>query len=273
MGIGRKTRVVQDLAGVGGMGFEQLEALYEQGKLTEGTAKLFEQLRKLKEEGANVAQTLEDLAREANELWTGTTADSITDSIVQGFKNGYRTAEDFADNFEDMMKGAMLNSFKYQVVEKQIEAFYKNFAAASADGGLNEERIAELRAQYAAMIAAMGQEFDDLAAITGIGFDEVSPNSLQGAYKAASQESIDLLAGQTGGMRLAQLETNQILKNGYAQMLEQSSHSIRLQIQIEQNTRRTANNTEVLPMLHDTLKRVESALKENKNALNSVGIR
>lgn len=273
LGIGRKTRVVQDLAGVGGMGFEQLEALYEQGKLTEGTAKLFEQLRKLKEEGANVAQTLEDLAREANELWTGTTADSITDSIVQGFKNGYRTAEDFADNFEDMMKGAMLNSFKYQVVEKQIEAFYKNFAAASADGGLNEERIAELRAQYAAMIAAMGQEFDDLAAITGIGFDEVSPNSLQGAYKAASQESIDLLAGQTGGMRLAQLETNQILKNGYAQMLEQSSHSIRLQIQIEENTRRTANNTEVLPMLHDTLKRVESALKENKNALNSVGIR
>lgn len=273
LGIGRKTRVVQDLAGVGGMGFDQLEALYEQGKLTEGTAKLFEQLRKLKEEGANVAQTLEDLAREARELWTGTTADSITDAIVDGFRNGYRTAEDFADNFEDMMKNAMLNSFKYKVVEKQIEAFYNNFAAAADEGGLNEEKIAQLREQYAAMIAAMGEEFNNLASITGLGFEEFSANSLQGAYKAASQESIDLLAGQTGGMRLAQLETNQILRNGYAQQLEHASHSIRLQIQIEENTRRTANNTEVLPLLHDTLKRVESVLKENKNALGSIGIK
>lgn len=171
------------------------------------------------------------------------------------------------------MKNAMLNSFKYKVVEKQIEAFYNNFAAAADEGGLNEEKIAQLREQYAAMIAAMGEEFNNLSSITGLSFEEFSANSLQGAYKAASQESIDLLAGQTGGMRLAQLETNQILRNGYAQQLEHASHSIRLQIQIEENTRRTANNTEVLPLLHDTLKRVESVLKENKNALGSIGIK
>lgn len=107
-------------------------------------------------------------------------------------------------------------------------------------------------------IASEASQYLDLINQTGlnIGGTLGSANSLQGAYKAASRESIDLLAGQTGGMRVAQLETNQILKAGAAQQMAQTSKMLEVQIDIEKNTRRTAENTEELYDINEGIKKL-----------------
>ncbi len=57
----RKAKIWNDYDSLAGKTYEEMESLYTQGKLTESAQTLFEQLRKLKEEGADVADLIDDL--------------------------------------------------------------------------------------------------------------------------------------------------------------------------------------------------------------------
>ncbi|MFJ1426965.1 hypothetical protein ACILFS_11725 [Capnocytophaga canimorsus] len=99
---------------------------------------------------------------------------------------------------------------------------------------------------------------------------EASPNSLKGAVRGITEQQADLLAGQFGGLRLAQLETNKINKQGFAETMAQTSKMIGIQLEIQYNTRRTADNTD---SMKDSLKNIEIAVKSNKNDLKGNGIK
>ncbi|MGB4774085.1 MAG: hypothetical protein WBP45_02840, partial [Daejeonella sp.] len=78
----RKAKTTQNLQGLAGMSYDQIEQLYTQSKLTEGAKALFEQLKKLKDEGVDVANALKEAAKQADELATGTNVDSLSDMII-----------------------------------------------------------------------------------------------------------------------------------------------------------------------------------------------
>ncbi len=243
LGIGRKTGVRDITAGLNGKTYEELERLFTEGKLTEGTKALFEQLQKLKLEGEDVKQALADLAQESNELFTGTTADSITDSIVEGFKNGYRTAEDFAANFEELMQNAMLNTFKFKVVQEQIDEFYKSFAdRAKSDEQLTQAEIEALRAEYNKIITDSAAKFEDLQKITG--FETTTTTPEQSGLKASiKREMTEATASELTGIYRASYElTKQIGMTG-TQLLSVASQHLNVAIKTLEKTEEIAVNT------------------------------
>ncbi len=234
LGLARKTRAVNQYGSLLGMTYEQIEKLYESGKLDGKAKDLFEQLKKVHEGGADIDKQLKELQKQASEIWTGTTADSILDSITQGFADGLKTAGDFADNFEDMMRQAMINSLKYKYLEPFINDFYKQFAEfAQSDEVLTQAEIEELKRSYNSMIADVGKQFDQLQQVTGISVASAgNTNSLTGAIKGMTEQTAEIIGGNIGGLRMTAID-----------QLNVATRSLQVHQQIEMNTRNTAGST------------------------------
>ncbi|MCD7914051.1 MAG: hypothetical protein LUG96_01500 [Tannerellaceae bacterium] len=202
----RKARVEDQYESLRGKSYEDMELLYMQGKMEGSARELFERLKQLREEGDNINEMLEQLQEQADQAWTGTTASAITDSIAQGFLDGNRSVEDFAGNFEEMMKKAMIRSIQMKHLEGPLNQWYADFAAKAENGRLTRSGIEELRTEYEKIIHNTLGALEDMERITGLSLQKIdessSSNSLSGAYAKASQESIDLLAGQTGALRV-----------------------------------------------------------------------
>lgn len=234
LGIGRKTKVVQDLAGLSSADYDNLLKLFTEGKLDAATAKMFEGLKKVHDEIDSINQAEADGIQQAAERATATTASSIADSIAQGFADGKRSVADFADNFEDIMRQSILNSFKYKALQVPIEQFYADFAAASeSDNSLTESEINNLRAKLNAIITNAGLQFDELSKLAnmdlanGVG---AQGNSLKGAIKGITEQQAELLAGQFGGLRITALD-----------QLRTAQNALQILAKIENNTSRIAN--------------------------------
>lgn len=209
LGINKKTRAVDVLASLSGMTYDQIEKLYMSGQLTDKAKALFEQLQKLNQEGADIDQQLIDLQKQAQEIYTGTTSDSILDGIIDGFKNGLRGAADFADSFQELMQNAVLNALKYQTLQPAIEDFYKQFADASQSGDvLTQDEIAKLQAFYNNLIADANKQFENLQSITGVNLSSstASGSSLSGAIKGMTEQQAEVLAGNLGGLRVTAIQ-------------------------------------------------------------------
>jgi hypothetical protein len=217
LGIGRKTKVVQDYESLNGKTFDELQSLFLSGQLDAKAKDLFQQLEKIKQEGVDIDAAIEQNKLAAQQIFTGTTSDSILDNIVQGFADGKRATADFADNFESLMKQSVLNALKFQALEKPLKKFYEDFAAAAeSDGILTAAEIAQLQAAYNTTITAAGKQFDELKKITNLNFSNNASgngNSLQGAIKGITQQQADLLAGQFGGLRLTAFEQLTVAKS------------------------------------------------------------
>ncbi len=247
LGIAKKTKVVQDLAGLSGADYDTLEKLYTEGKLTDSTKAWFEQLQTVKQEMDGIGVSASDVLNQLNQDATGTTAMDIANAIVDGFKQGKRTAADFADNFQQLMQNAALSVFENDYLTSKINDFYAQFAAASAaPGGLTPDKIAELKQKYSDIITNAGQQVTQLEKVVGpINSGSTgSPNSLTGAIKGMTEDQANLLAGQFGGLRITQLETNQILSTNMALQLAEMRNSTLLQRQLVANSGRTADAVE-----------------------------
>jgi len=237
--------------------WDELKKLNTQGLLTGETKKIFDQLLELEQKGVDIDAQLKDLQKQADEVFTGTTSNAILDSIVNGFKEGKRSAEDFAGTFEDLMRDAMLNSLKYQYLEAPLQEWYKEFAAKASDGVVDSAEKAILSQSFNDIIAKGGEAAKLLESVTGISpgtSKSKNKNSLSGAYAQASQESIDLLSGQTMAFKIAQLETN-------GHLVQMKDYAFRGLDYAE----RTANNTA------NTVARLDTIIsKMNNNANNAL---
>ena len=162
----RKAKVDKTYTSLAGKSFEELSSLLAQGKLEADAKALVERLIELEQKGYDASLALDELAKERDIVFTGTTADAIAGGIINGFKAGKKTAADFADDFGGLMEDALLSSFKSQYLDGAIEEFYKEFAKLSADG-LSDAEIEALRARYAEVIASGSGLADAIKKIRG----------------------------------------------------------------------------------------------------------
>ncbi|RPE05557.1 hypothetical protein EGT74_24550 [Chitinophaga lutea] len=214
LGLWRKKESVDQYSSLLGMTVSDIEKLYASGQLDGRAKALFEQLQRLQSEGQNIQQMLADLEQQTKEVFTGTTAESITDSIVDGFANGKFAAQDFAGDFEDLMRQAALNALKFQYLEEPLQAFYEEFAkAAESDNVLTQSEMKTLQDKYNAIIKAAGLQFKQIEDITGIDLSNGSKddNSLKGAIRGITEQQAELLAGQFGGLRLTNMQQLEIM--------------------------------------------------------------
>lgn len=250
---------------------EELQQLVESGVLDDATASLAQQLisnTKLYKE------TLNALKAET----TGTTFNEIADSIVSMFENGTTAAEDFGKNFEEIMKKSVLNSFKRNYLANALQGFYDEFAEFSGSNGqLTESEISKLREMYDGIMKNASDKFKDLEKVAGVSFaDSTSNSDMQGnRLTTASQESVNVLNGQLGGMRLAQLQTNNILTGigkSIGDLFLLARDNFNTMLQIEANTKRTANNTDRLENIEGQLVAMNRKMDARSNAQTAAGL-
>lgn len=257
----RKAKTWKEYDSLAGKSYEEIESLYTQDKL-EGSAKtLFERLRQLKEEGANVTEMMDQLNEEMKESWTGTTTSAITDSIVQGFLDGKRSAADFADTFEDLMKTAMMQSVKMKYLEGPLDEWYKQFAEAS-ESGLTEEKIAELRRQYEQIVENAAREAENMEAITGLGTTEMEAARTATAQGIASmsQETATELNGNFYALQYLTSNIDRNVTNIQSVLYQASDHWLR----IEENTRYCRKL--------ETIERDMASVRKDMQDINNKGI-
>lgn len=218
----RKAKTWNDYDSLAGKTYEDMESLYTKGKLTESAQTLFEQLRKLKEEGADVADLIDDLNEEMKEAFTGTTVDSITDSIIRGFAEGKRSAKDFADDFQKMLNDAVLQGVKMKALEEPLRRWYESFAEASQNG-LNADTIASLREQYNKIIEDAAKQLEDMERVTGTTIGNIADTGRTATAQGVasmSQDSANELNGNFYALLIYADKTCQGVTNINTMMVE-----------------------------------------------------
>lgn len=192
----RKAKTWNEYSSLAGKSYEDIEKLYTEGKLEEKVARLFEQLRALREEGFDIDQMLDDQEESMREVLTGTTTDSIADSIIQGFAGGKRSAKDFADDFQEMLNNAVLQGIKMRALEEPLRKWYESFAEASG-AGLTESDIADLKAQYDKIVENAAKQLEDMERVTGNKIDStLTQQARAGAFTTMTQDTASELNGR-----------------------------------------------------------------------------
>jgi len=192
----RKAKTWNEYSSLAGKSYEDIEKLYTEGRLEEKVARLFEQIRALREEGVDIDQMLDDQEEWMRGGLTGTTTDSIADSIIQGFAGGKRSAKDFADDFQEMLNNAVLQGIKMRALEEPLRKWYESFAEASG-AGLTESDIADLKAQYDKIVENAAKQLEDMERVTGNKIDStLTQQARAGAFTTMTQDTASELNGR-----------------------------------------------------------------------------
>jgi tape measure domain-containing protein len=276
----RKAQTKTTYGTLAGKSFEEIEKLYNEGRLTEGATAIYKQLEKLKNEGKDVAETLAQIAEQTQEIFTGTTADSITNSLFEMFKNGQVGAQELADFFKQTMDDAALSIFKNKILASAMDNFYKEFAEkAQSDEIITEQEREDLRLIFETLTKDAAKQFDDLKKITGsdLGGSQAQSksNTMAGAITSIRAEQADLLAARMGGIQLSNLEMLSIQRQQLdinRQCYQIAINSLNTYLAIERNTLRTADNTERLKGIETALVSMEKKISSNANAAAAAGI-
>lgn len=176
-----------------------------------------------REQYAEAGRQIEDLIKEITESITQTSAtelaDELANALVEAFEGGENAAKAFGEVANDVIKNAVVNALKLQFLEQPLQKAIKQL---QKDMGFDEEGNGSFnglteteQAHFKQAIQAAGANFAaamDMYKDLFEQLDEDDPSTLSGAIKGASQESIDLLAGQTNAVRVNQVTSLQLLR-------------------------------------------------------------
>lgn len=176
-----------------------------------------EAIAALEAEHEELARQIEEIYNDIAKSITGTTAkdlaNDLQNALIEAFQAGEDAAESFGKVVDDVIGNAVANALKLQLLEKPLQAAidqllldmgFDKEGNGTFDGLTEKERekfredVENAAANYEAAMQVYKDLFDD--------FVENEPTSLSGAIKGASQESIDLLAGQTNAVRVNQVK-------------------------------------------------------------------
>nr|WP_067054070.1 hypothetical protein [Mucilaginibacter sp. L294] len=232
---------------------EQMQVLLDSGKLDERTGAIVKSLIDLKQQAKDTANAL-------TEEITGINFDTLNSNIKSLFADGKTQAKDFADVIENSIKDAFSNAFQRNEIENAMQPFYDQLYKAGEDGVFSQDEIDTLRAQKDNIAKLLADKAAAYQKIIGADDTVTNDNSLQGAFKSASQESIDLLSANTGGLRLAAVEGNNLTKAGNATLAdglaEMKKQTLSL-MEIAENTKISADYAPYLEHLESMDKKMD----------------
>ena len=214
-----------------------------------------------KEQYEELGRQIEDTTAEITESVTQTSAKDLatqlSDAIAEAYSDGFNSdkVKSAIEKVTNQVLGnAVKNALKKQFLEQQLQSAVKQLqrdmgfddeGGGSFDGLTPEEqkrfkdRVNSIAQGYAEALKLYEDLFKDLD-------DNGDPTtSLSGAIKGASQESIDLLAGQTNAVRVNQVQEIEILRQQLIHLANidgKLSVSNRYLEQIEKNTSGSASD-------------------------------
>ncbi len=186
-----------------------------------------------REQYKELARQITDIMDEITASITQTTAKDLSgqlaDALADAFEGGKDAAKAFGEVADEVIRKAVLNALKLQMLEKPLQNAIKQLQRdmgfdENGNGTFNGLSDAEQR-RFKAAVEAAGANFQAaMEMYKGLfeQLDDTDPTTLSGAIKGASQESIDLLAGQTNAVRQNQVTTIALFR----QQLIHLSHSM-----------------------------------------------
>ena len=220
-----------------------------------------DKVNQYKEQYEELGRQIEDTKAEITESVTQTSAKDLAtqlaDAIAEAYADGFNSdnVKNAIEKVTNQVLGnAVKNALKKQFLELQLQSAVKQLqrdmgfdeeGGGSFDGLTPEEqqrfkdRVNSIAQGYAEALKLYEDLFKDLD-------DTGDPTtSLSGAIKGASQESIDLLAGQTNAVRVNQVQQIEILRQQLIHLANidgKLSVSNRHLEQIEKNTSGSASD-------------------------------
>ena len=191
----------------------------EKGKKKSDKNRIAEWEEQYREVGRQIEDIIDDITQSITQTTAGDLANNLADALVEAFEGGEDAAKAFGDVANDVLKNAVKNALKLQFLEEPLQNAIKQL---QKDMGFDEEgngtfdglteteqarfknAIKEAGANFAAAMDMYKDLFTDL--------DNTNPSTLSGAISSASQESIDLLAGQTNAVRQNQVTSIQLIR-------------------------------------------------------------
>jgi tape measure domain-containing protein len=228
------------LSKIGNADIATLQRLLDEGKLDANTSTIVTNLIKAKE-------TAEQLVNNLRAENVGTTLESIADEFISTLTDG---TQDFGKTFESTIQKSILNGFKGEIIRKQLQALYSQFAELS-EGGLTSKEIETLRKSYLSASEKAKKDLEDLSKATGIdltsnGNDGGSVGVIQkNVTEATASEWIGLIRAQYDNQK-RQLDVLTPVGKTIGELYLVAKSNFDVQVKIEANTFRTANNTDQL---------------------------
>ena len=166
-----------------------------------------------------IEDIIDDITKSITQTDAKSAADELGDALVEAFSNGTSAAKVFDKVSGDILRNAVLNALKLQFLEQPLQNAIKQL---QRDMGFDEEG----NGSFDGLTEAEQKRFRDSVAKAGANFaeafkvyedlfnelNEKDPSTLSGAIKGASQESIDLLAGQANAVRMNQVTSLDLLR-------------------------------------------------------------
>ena len=246
---------------------EKLVRLQEE--LPEVWARLPEKVREYLNQIIDSKEQMEDLNQQLQDMLLGFSADDITSAIVDSLTDPSieNAMDDLSRKMDDFISGIVKNIIvKMALTEpitKAVNQMMKGIATYDKDGNITgfkkvEDIQAGVLAKFKETVMGIAEgfgktwkELSDQFSSVGIDIngkidakDETSENTLKGAFSKASQESITLLAGQFGAMRvdLTVIKDNtSVIRELQAQGWNDVRAIKDLTGKVEQNTNRIAS--------------------------------
>lgn len=232
----------------------------------------------------SIPNQIADINKAVSEMLVQTTfkdfSNQLADAFVDAFSAGEDAANKFDDVFNNVIQNAVKNSLKLKLIEPQVKLFTDSLTAYMQN---NDNSVKGFDFdKWKAILKTAGQNMTNaLEGFEDVFKDDLTGNArtAAGAIKGITADQADLLAGQFGGLRLAQLETNNINKALFAYMQKSGSDMMAVikanhltHLEIATNTKRTADNTEKLWAIDESLKSINKKMDSDSNALRAAGL-
>lgn len=229
----------------------------EEGKKKTDSGKVNQYKEQYEELGRQIEDTIAEITESVTQTSAKDLATQLSDAIAEAYADGFNSdnVKNAIEKVTNQVLGnAVKNALKKQFLEQQLQNAVKQLqrdmgfdeeGGGSFDGLTPEEqqrfkdRVNSIAQGYAEALKLYEDLFKDLD-------DTGDPTtSLSGAIKGASQESIDLLAGQTNAVRVNQVQQIEVLRQQLIHLANidgKLSVSNRYLEQIEKNTSGSASD-------------------------------
>lgn len=229
----------------------------EEGKKKTDSGKVNQYKEQYEELGRQIEDTIAEITESVTRTSAKDLATQLSDAIAEAYADGFNSdnVKNAIEKVTNQVLGnAVKNALKKQFLEQQLQSAVKQLqrdmgfdeeGGGSFDGLTPEEqqrfkdRVNSIAQGYAEALKLYEDLFKDLD-------DTGDPTtSLSGAIKGASQESIDLLAGQTNAVRVNQVQQIEVLRQQLIHLANidgKLSVSNRYLEQIEKNTSGSASD-------------------------------
>lgn len=229
----------------------------EESKKKTDSGKVSQYKEQYEELGRQIEDTIAEITESVTQTSAKDLATQLSDAIAEAYADGFNSdnVKNAIEKVTNQVLGnAVKNALKKQFLEQQLQSAVKQLqrdmgfdeeGGGSFDGLTPEEqqrfkdRVNSIAQGYAEALKLYEDLFKDLD-------DTGDPTtSLSGAIKGASQESIDLLAGQTNAVRVNQVQQIEVLRQQLIHLANidgKLSVSNRYLEQIEKNTSGSASD-------------------------------